>query len=474
MSDCDVAIVGAGLAGLTAARRLQAAGADVTVLEAQDRVGGRTLNHDLGDGQVVEIGGQWIGPTQDHLAALARELQVDTFPTYDEGENIVEWQGELKRYTGTIPPIGAVSLADIGQAMWRLDRLARRVPVDAPWLAGEAEAWDSQTAWSWIRRNVRTAGARQALEMAIEAVWAQQSKDLSLLHLLFYIHAAGGLDHLLDTGGGAQQDRFVGGSQLVSIRMADALGDALHLSAPVRRIRHDDHGVAVTADGVEVSADHVIVAMPPTMTSRIAFDPPLPGYRDQLTQRMPQGTVIKCLAIYDEPFWRADGLTGQATSDLGPVKVVFDNTPPSGGPGILLGFLEGHAARQLGRMDASARREQVVERLRAPVRPAGPHPRRLRRQGLGRRGVVAWLLRLRDDDRGVDRVRPRAACTRRPDPLGRRRDRHDLERLHGRGGPLRRACGPGGAGPLSGGRAHTIAAELVSMWARTYSTSRCT
>ncbi len=375
MSDYDVVVVGAGIAGLTAARRLVAGGATVGVLEAADRVGGRTLNHDLGDGQVVEIGGQWIGPTQDRVAALARELELETFPTYDQGENIVEWQGELKRYTGTIPPIGAIALADIGQAMWRLDRLARRVPLEAPWLAGEAEDWDSQTAWSWIRRNVRTAGARQAIEMAVEAVSAQQSKDLSLLHLLFYVHSAGGLDRLLDTDGGAQQDRFVGGSQLLSIRMAEGLGDALHTSAPVRRIRHDDRGVVVEAEETSVSAGHVIVAMPPTMTSRIAVDPPLPGYRDQLTQRMPQGSVIKCLAVYDEPFWRAEGLTGQATSDLGPVKVVFDNTPQSGSPGILLGFLEGHAARQLGRMDASARRDQVIEvfgrlfgpRARTPV-----------------------------------------------------------------------------------------------------------
>jgi monoamine oxidase len=374
--EADVVIVGAGLAGLVAAREVQAAGRSALVLEARDRVGGRTLNEPLGDGKVVEVGGQWIGPGQDRMAALAAEMGVDTFPTHSNGENVIEFHNSLTRYKGTIPRIGAHVLADVAQAQLKLDRLARKVPLDAPWTAPNARRLDSQTFATWLRRNVYTSGGRALIELSIEAVWAAEPADLSLLHVLFYTHSAGGYDRLLDTEGGAQQDRFVGGSQLVSIRLAEGLGDAVCRDAPVRGIEHGDNGVVVHADEVTARARRAIVALPPALTSRIAYHPPLPGHRDQLTQRMPQGSVIKCMAIYDEPFWRQDGLSGQATSDIGPAKIVFDNSPHDGSPGVLLGFLEGDRARVLGRLPADERRRAVVAGLARLFGPRAGRPER--------------------------------------------------------------------------------------------------
>ena len=237
--DADLVVVGAGLAGLSAARAASAAGVEVVVVEARERVGGRVLNEDIGDGNVVEVGGQWIGPTQDRLAALAAELGVGTFPTYAGGQNVIEYSGSLRRYTGTIPRINPLVLLDVERAQRRLDKLAKRVPLDAPWEAPNAERLDGQTAATWMRRNLATRPGRMLLELAIEAVWAAQPEDMSLLHVLFYIHSAGGLDMLFDTEGGAQQDRFVGGSQLVPIRMAEQLSEErLILGAPVRTLRH--------------------------------------------------------------------------------------------------------------------------------------------------------------------------------------------------------------------------------------------
>jgi len=362
-------VVGAGLAGLIAARRLRAAGREVSVLEARDRVGGRTLNLSIGGGKIVEIGGQWVGPTQDRALALAAELGVETFPTYAAGENLVELEGTIRRYRGTIPKINPAILADIGQAQFRLDRMARSVPTDAPWRAPKAQLWDGQTAWTWIRRNTATQGARALLQLAVEAVWASHPADLSLLHLLFYTHSAGNFDALIGTEGGAQQDRFVGGSQELSLRVAAELGDAVTLSAPVRRIAQSGDRIRVHSDGGEVTARAVVVTVPPTLCARIAYDPPMPALRDQLTQRMAQGSVIKCMAVYSEPFWRGDGLSGQVTSVDGPVKVMFDNSPPDGTPGVLLGFLEGRQARELGTWEPEARRHAVVgcfERLFGP------------------------------------------------------------------------------------------------------------
>ena len=359
--EADVVVVGAGLAGLVAARELDAAGASVVVLEARDRVGGRTLNEPIGDGKVVEVGGQWIGPTQHRLAALARDLGVETFPTYDEGENLLELGGRLRRYRGAIPRINPLVLLDVAQAQRKLERLVRRVPLDAPWRTPGAERLDSETCWSWLERNVRTRTARTVFDIAIEAVWAAEPSDVSLLHFLFYTGSAGGFDALIGTSGGAQQDRFVGGSQLVALRAAERLGDRVVTGAPVRRLETRRGGVSAVADGIRVDARRAIVALPPTLAGRLSYDPPLPGLRDQLTQRMPQGTVIKCMALYERPFWREHGLSGQATSEPGPVRLTFDNSPPDGSPGVLLGFLEGRHARALGRWSAADRRDAVLE-----------------------------------------------------------------------------------------------------------------
>ncbi|HEY6778017.1 MAG TPA: flavin monoamine oxidase family protein [Thermoleophilaceae bacterium] len=360
--EADLVVVGAGLAGMTAAREAVASGASVVVVEARDRVGGRVLNHDIGGGAVVELGGQWIGPTQDRLAALAGELGVGTFPTHDEGENVIDYAGSLRRYTGTIPRINPLVLLDVQRAQHKLNRLARRVPLEAPWRASDAARLDAQTAATWMRRNLVTRAGRALLELGIEAVWAAEPEEMSLLHVLFYIRSAGSLEILFDTAGGAQQDRFVGGSQLVPLRLAERLGgERLVLGAPVRRIEHGPDGVAIHADGTLARGRRAIVALAPTLAGRIAYDPPLPGYRDQLTQRMPLGTVGKCMAIYDEPFWRAEGLSGQATSDTGPVKLTYDNSPPGGAPGVLLGFLEGRHARELGRLPADKRRSAVLD-----------------------------------------------------------------------------------------------------------------
>jgi monoamine oxidase len=359
--DADVVVVGAGLAGLCATRDLTAAGKSVVLLEARDRVGGRLLNEDIGDGNVVEVGGQWVGPTQNRVIALAQELGLETFPTYGEGENLIEHRGELRRYTGTIPPFSPAVMVDVGQAQWRLNRMARKIPLEAPWEAPNARLLDSQTAATWMRRNMATRTGRALLQLGIEAVWAAQPEDVSLLHLLFYVHSAGSLELLFDTEGGAQQDRIVGGTQLLALRLAERLGDSVRLGAPVRRIVHGDGGVTAEADGASVSARRAVVAIAPALAGRIAYDPPLPGYRDQLTQRMPLGTVAKSMAIYDEPFWRRDGLSGQGLTTKGPVKLTYDNSPPSGSPGVLLGFLEGRHARELGRLAPERRRELVLD-----------------------------------------------------------------------------------------------------------------
>jgi monoamine oxidase len=368
----DVLVIGAGLAGLAAARDVVAAGKSAIVLEARRRVGGRTLNQPIGGGEVIEIGGQWIGPTQDVLAKLAEDVGVATYKTYNEGDNVYYRNGVLLPYSTSTPVFGAVppdpsGAADAQQAIVRLDDMANQVPRDSPWTAPNAQEWDGQTVETWKQNNLTTDNGKFLLDVGIEAVFAAEPRDLSLLFLLFYIASAGNEDtpgtfeRLINTAGGAQESRFVGGSQLVSTRVAKALGKRVALNAPARRIVQSSSGVRVYSDRGQVfHGKQVIVAMAPTLAGRIRYQPALPALRDQLTQRAPNGSVIKCEAVYDKPFWRDDGLTGQAVSDASPVRITFDNTPPDGSPGVLLGFIEGSAAREYGRKPASQRRTAVL------------------------------------------------------------------------------------------------------------------
>ncbi len=357
----DVIVIGAGIAGLTAAREMQLAGQDVVVLEARDRVGGRLLNHDLADGGIVEVGGQWVGPTQHRALALARRLGLSLYPTHTAGENLMEHRGRLTRYRGDIPRINPVVLADVGQAQLRLNRMAAQVPTDAPWTAPRAARWDARTFEDWIARNLATPMGRELLRLGCAAVWACEPRDVSLLHVLFYTRSAGRFEDLIGTRGGAQQDRIVGGSQLLALRLHDELAPGtVRLDAPVSQIAQDPDGVEVhSLDGVH-RAGRVVVALSPALAGRISYAPDLPAARDQLTQRTPNGSVIKCMAVYDRPFWREQGLSGQAASLTGPARVVFDNSPHGSDRGVLLGFLEGREAREFSGRSEAERRAAVV------------------------------------------------------------------------------------------------------------------
>jgi monoamine oxidase len=357
----DTAIVGAGLAGLTAARELRRRGHSVAVLEAYDRVGGRTLNHTFEDGTVVEIGGQWIGPTQDRLARLAAELGVGTYLTYDEGENILHRDDRLVRYTGDSFGLPPHVLAELGVAQFRIDRMAAAVPLDAPWQARRAERWDSETVASWIRRNVRTGLGRDFMRVVVEAVFSAEPEDISMLHFLFYLHSGGNLDLLTRTGGGAQEARFVGGSQQVSLQLAAELGDRVRLGCPVRSIETSGEEVVVGGEWGSVAAGRAVVAVAPAVIGKIAFDPPLSGRRAHLHAKMPPGYVIKCMARYERPFWRDEGLSGQAGSASHPLAISFDNSPADDSCGVLLGFLEGGHGRRAAALEPAARRDLVLD-----------------------------------------------------------------------------------------------------------------
>ena len=354
----DVVVVGAGLAGLTAARRLTAAGRRVVVLEARDRVGGRTVSAPLDGGHVADLGGTWIGPTQNAVAALADELGLETFAQYDEGDNVYYADGRRSTYASSGPtggaPLDPLILADLVTVVTRLDEMATQVPVDAPWDAPDAEEWDSQTLDSWLRDSTTVPQTREVASAALNALIGAEAREVSLLYTLWYVAAAGdeqtpgSFERLINVTGGAQERRFVDGAHAMSQRMAQALGDRVHLGTPVRHITQTAEGVVVVSDRVTVQAARVVLALPPNLAARIDYAPPLPAARDHYTQHSPQGRLTKIEALYDRPFWREDGLTGAVVSDTGPAKICYDVTPVNGTPGALVAFVGGDEARLAG------------------------------------------------------------------------------------------------------------------------------
>jgi monoamine oxidase len=366
----DVVVVGAGFAGLTAALRLKQAGKSVLVLEARNRVGGRAHNASIPGGQITERGAAFIGPTQDFIAELAREVGVGTFPTYDTGDNIYVRDGNRLTYsdtgiTGTAPP-DPVIFADLATVVTLLDQMATQVDVNSPWTAQSAANWDAQTLESWIAAHSITPQFRQLVPAATRPIFGAEPRELSLLFTVFYIAASGNEQNVgtfernFNTRMGAQQDRFDGGTQLVALRVAKRLGKRVHLKQAVRRIVQEKHGVTVLTKRLRVRAKHVIVAIPPALAGRIDYRPDLPPERDQLTQRIPQGNLTKVACVYDRPFWRDAGLNGTAISTDGYISATFDDSPPGGSPGVVFGFVGGDKSRQFNALSPAQRKAAIV------------------------------------------------------------------------------------------------------------------
>jgi len=378
--DADVVVIGAGLAGLAAARAVAAAGREVVLLEARDRVGGRVLDHPLQDGDVVELGGQYCTPAHfatvpNHaIVALAAEVGVEPFAAHDEGDKLLRWRGRTIRYggrhRGALPPSALPGALEFALARRRLDRLARGVDAGAPWTARAARRLDAQTLGAWADRTMLTRSGRELLRLACEPVYAAHPDELSRLHAAAYLAANGSLRAMMGTAGAAQSHRLRGGPQRVARRVAAGLGDAVLLGQPVLRVQWDHAGVRVQAASVRVRARRAVVAMSPALAARIGWEPALPA-RDQLARRMVHGQVVKLAALFASPFWREEGLSGWAATD-GPIRAILDASPPDGGAGVLSAFAVARDAVELSTLPAARRRELLERTL---VELFGPRAR---------------------------------------------------------------------------------------------------
>jgi monoamine oxidase len=373
--EADVCVVGAGLAGLTAARRLSQAGRSVVVLEARDRVGGRIWTQTSDLGVPVDMGAAFIGPGHDVLRGLIKEVNVATFPTNVEGDYILANGGKVQRYRGDIPRLNPVALLSAGQGIARMNAMAKKVPLGAPWAARRAASWDAQTVRSWLNPvNVPTRLARDLIDSTVRACFAADLSEVSLLNWLFLVHSSGGIEALMSLEGGLQDSQFAGGVGQVPDAMAAQLGDAVVLDSPVTAITQGGDRVDVTADAVRVRARRVVLALPRALAAGIRFEPALPADHALLIHQMPAGTEIKMVAIYDEPFWRADGANGAtvATDDL--AEITLDTSQPDHPYGVLATYAAGPQARTLWAMGEKERRDLLLRTLSARLGTQAARP----------------------------------------------------------------------------------------------------
>ncbi len=373
MQEVDVVVVGAGLSGLCCARSLREGGANVKVLEARGRVGGRTLSMPIA-GATFDLGGQWLGAHQLRLTDLAEELSLTTFRTFDTGKKVLDVAGRRSSYSGTIPTLSPWALVDLQQALYRAEKAAKQTNVKAPMLGPDAAQKDGTSLGEWMRKTMLTSVARDVFATAIRVVFGAEPDELSALWVLRYAKAAGGLMRLVEIPEGAQEKRFVQGAQALSLRLAEKLGDDVVLNAPVRSITDDGGCVTVTTDVGDFRAAKVVVAIPPALAGRITFSPPLPAERNHLLQRFTMGATVKVLAIYERAFWREQGLSGEVVFTKGPVSVVFDNTSHDGAVPCLLAFVVGDPARRFSLLSEPSRKGAVIDALAHAFGPLARKP----------------------------------------------------------------------------------------------------
>lgn len=359
----DVVVVGAGLSGLVAARELARSGRSVAVLEARDRVGGRTWTIPVG-ARRYDIGGQFVGPTQDRVRALATEFGLKLQKVYSDAKHIWELNDKRVEFTGALPALsGALSLAekfDLVQLDLRMNHLARQVGTAAPWAAADAATLDGMNLAQWLQQHNFSPTTRDFTTVMTRAVLGADPNEVSALFWFWYVAQGDSVDMLIGGDGGAQDSVIVGGSQQISLHLAQGLGEAVRLGQAVRRITQDQAGVQVHTEQGSWRGRYAVVAMPPSMAQAISFEPGLPQARRELQAQACMGRYAKIVLSYEQPFWRTKGYAGDVGSLPGPVVASYDDSSEDGGP-ALLGFIGGGAERAWSALSAERRKAAVIE-----------------------------------------------------------------------------------------------------------------
>lgn len=366
----DVVVVGAGFAGLKAAHDLVSQGHSVVVLEGRDRVGGRVFTGEVA-GVKVDLGGTWVAEEHHAIRAIADQVGCTTVAQFAEGRSTLWLAGKRSTYKGTLPRLSPAALVNMARIQLALDKLAKRIDVDAPWDSPRAAELDAISLEEWLDRKRARTTTRALMTIVTKVEFGCQPSDVSLLHVLRTIRAFGGFDHMLDAEGGMQEARYVQTTQEIAVRYAALLGDRVRTGAPVRRITQDADGVTVETDAMQLQARYAIVTTATEHRAGIELEPALPAKAQSMIRSWGLGALSKAFVAYDKPFWRSAGLSGEALADTGTVFITFDVSPSPTGPGILMAFCD---PRVFDAHQPATRKAQVVHQLADLFGPEAARP----------------------------------------------------------------------------------------------------
>ncbi|XP_072901613.1 amine oxidase [flavin-containing] [Hemitrygon akajei] len=364
-SKCDVIVIGGGISGLSAAKLLTESGQKVVVLEARDRVGGRTFTTRNKNVNYVDLGGAYVGPTQNRILRLSKEMGLETYKV-NEVERLVHYvKGKSYPFTGPFPPMwNPLAYMDYNN-LWRtLDNMGKEIPVEAPWKAPHAEQWDKITMQQLFDKLCWTKVAKHFATLFVNVNVTSEPHEVSALWFLWYVKQCGGTTRIFSTTNGGQERKFVGGSGQISERLMNCLGDSVKLEKPVIRIdQTQDKVVVETLDHELFEAKYIISAIPPALSLKIHYEPPLPPMRNQLIQRVPMGCVIKCMVYYKDNFWRKKNYCGSMIiqDEESPIGITLDDSKPDGSFPAIIGFILARKARHLVNLTKEERLQKICE-----------------------------------------------------------------------------------------------------------------
>lgn len=356
----DVAIVGAGLSGLSAAALLSRSGLRVVVLEAQDRVGGRTWSQPIGRDSFIDIGGQWIGKGHDSMYRLAREAGIATFPTYTTGRHTWQQEGRMKRYKGENPPVGLLGLLRLAKGGRKFDKLTQQVDPLRPWDMENAAQLDRISLGDWLDENIRDEKSARIFKRIAEGELCTSTHRISMLQALSSARATGSFQQAESTEGGALQDRLQGGAQGICNFLHGQIRSAVRLNCPVSFVEQSGDGLRLGNRDYALRARKAIITAPLSVVRKIDFSPGLPPAKRSLIESMEMGEVVKCHAVYASPFWREAGLSGQSFSVEGTVELSVDNSAYGSSEGILASLIHADRAELMMGMGPEERKQLVL------------------------------------------------------------------------------------------------------------------
>ena len=347
MSQFDVVVVGAGIAGLSAARELKKSGASVAVLEARDRIGGRAHSVPGLEGQTIDLGAQFIGDSQKRISALADEAGLTRVKPFDKGLGLffTDQNKGAQRVTGDSLPLNKLQQIDALLAQRKLGRVPTKDPVAIERLKGIS-------ALELLKEITISSRTGEVLARAIETETCYSLSKISGFELVSQISSMGGASSEAESAGWFLKEGIGG---LVS-HLSKELQPAIHLSTPVQRISRKHEAFEIESHAGKFSAKDVIVAVPPQIYMNLGLYELLPKDVSDEFDLIRPGTVIKTILVFSKPWWRESGLTGRSIGAYGPFSATMDASPEDGSLGVLVLFSTSTSGIMLGESESEVER----------------------------------------------------------------------------------------------------------------------